>query len=176
MDERSLITLVYKIIKIWSKKGWKQELWTARVYQWFCYNFSRIQKKIFIIWNHLVSYTGDFLSIKGLKAKPKICDQQCLAHIESYQMIKRKMDEWNISPPLSNSLILCNEKKIVECLILQKPFILLKNKRYPSLAASHQWLNIHNWLVNWNKRILNSFTSVKLWFWKKKKITGLLTN
>lgn len=97
VDERSLITLVYKIIKIWSKKGWKQELWTARVYQWFCYNFSRIQKKIFIIWNHLVSYPGDFLSIKGLKAKPKICDQQCLAHIESYQMIKRKMDEWNIS-------------------------------------------------------------------------------
>lgn len=116
-----------------------------------------------------MSYTGDFLSIKGLKAKPKICDQQCLAHIESYQMIKRKMDEWNISPPLSNSLILCNEKKIVECLILQKPFILLKNKRYPSLAASHQWLNIHNWLVNWNKRILNGFTSVKLWFWRKKK-------
>lgn len=108
---------------------------TARVYQWFCYNFSRIQKKIFIIWNHLVSYTGDFLSIKGLKAKPKICDQQCLAHIESYQMIKRKMDEWNISPPLSNSLILCNEKKIVECLILQKPFILIIKKQKISLPC-----------------------------------------
>lgn len=82
-----------------------------------------------------MSYTGDFLSIKGLKAKPKICDQQCLAHIESYQMIKRKMDEWNISPPLSNSLILCNEKKIVECLILQKPFILIIKKQKISLPC-----------------------------------------
>lgn len=48
---------------------------------------------------------------------------------------KRKMDEWNISPPLSNSLILCNEKKIVECLILQKPFILIIKKQKISLPC-----------------------------------------
>lgn len=154
----------------------KQKGVKAGTLEWFCYNFSRIQKKNFIIWNHLVSYTGDFLSIKGLKAKPKICDQQCLAHIESYQMIKRKMDEWNISTLFKQffNTLLWEEDSGVS--YITKTIYFIKKQKISLPCCLPSMIEYSQLIGELKQKNLNGFTSVKLWFWKKKKITGLLTN